>query len=161
MVAEDAEFMLGLLNQPSFLQYIGDKGVRTVEDAREYIRTGPIASYERFGFGLYITARRSDQTSLGICGLLKRDALSDVDIGFAFLPEFWGQGYALESAAAVLSHGRSSFGLTRIVAIVAPDNLGSIRLVERLGLAFERMVKLSDGGSELRLFALEHADTTT
>jgi RimJ/RimL family protein N-acetyltransferase len=117
----DAEFILALLNDPSFLRFIGDKGVRTVDDAREYISNGPLASYERFGFGLYLTERKDDGVPIGICGLLKREALKDVDVGFAFLPRFWSKGYAFESASAVMAYGRNVLGLS-IVAIISPDN---------------------------------------
>ena len=149
----DAEFILGLLNDPSFLRFIGDKGVRTLDDAREYISSGPIASYERFGFGLYLTARKDDDVPIGICGLLKRDSLMDVDVGFAFLPRFWSKGYALEAASAVMAHGRNVLGLTRIVAITSPDNEASIRLLEKLGMRFESMVRLSADSPEILLFA--------
>jgi len=151
----DAEFILGLLNDPSFLRFIGDKGVRTLEDARRYISEGPIASYERFGFGLYLTELRDDGASIGICGLLKRDSLEDVDVGFAFLPPFWSKGYAFEAASAVMAYGRSVLGLRRIVAITSPDNEASIRLLEKLGMRFESMVRLSEDSSEVRLFASE------
>jgi RimJ/RimL family protein N-acetyltransferase len=149
----DAEFILGLLNDPSFLRFIGDKGVRNVEDAREYIAKGPIASYERFGFGLYLTERKADRVPIGICGLLKRDSLEDVDLGFAFLPRFWSKGYAFESASAVMNLARSALELTRVVAIASPENEGSIRLLEKLGMKFESMVRLSEDGPEVRLFA--------
>ncbi|MEP7347533.1 MAG: GNAT family N-acetyltransferase [Gemmatimonadaceae bacterium] len=147
----DAEFILGLLNEPSFLHYIGDKGVRTLDDARAYIENVPLTSYARFGFGLYLTTLK-DGTPIGICGLVKRDALTDVDVGFAFLPAYWGHGYALESALAVLEHGKRDHGLTRIVAIANADNESSIRLLERLGLTFERAVRLTEGSSEVSLF---------
>ena len=153
LTLDDAEFILDLLNQPSFLRYIGDKGVRTLDDARAYLLNGPIASYDRFGFGLYRVGLRADGSAMGICGLLKRDALDDVDIGFAFLPPFWSQGYAFEAAGAVLAHARGALGLRRIVAIVSPDNAGSIRLLERLGLRFERMFRLTDDSPEIKLFA--------
>jgi len=149
----DAAFILGLLNDPSFLRFIGDKGVRTLDDAREYISSGPIASYERFGFGLYLTARKDDDVPIGICGLLKRDSLMDVDVGFAFLPRFWSKGYALEAASAVMAHGRNVLGLTRIVAITSPANEASIRLLEKLGMRFESMVRLSADSPEILLFA--------
>jgi len=151
----DAEFMLGLLNDPSFLRFIGDKGVRTLDDAREYILNGPVASYERFGFGLYLTALKGDRAAIGICGLLKRDSLKDVDVGFAFLPQFWSKGYAFEAASAVMAYGRNVLGLTRIVAITSPDNEASIRLLEKLGMRFEAMVRLSEESPEIRLFASE------
>jgi RimJ/RimL family protein N-acetyltransferase len=149
----DAEFIIGLLNDPSFLRFIGDKGVRTLDDAREYISNGPIASYERFGFGMYLTERKDDAVPIGICGLLKREALKDVDVGFAFLPQFWSKGYAFESASAVMAYGRNVLGLTRIVAITSPDNEASLRLLGKLGMKFESMVRLSAESPEIRLFA--------
>jgi RimJ/RimL family protein N-acetyltransferase len=148
----DADFILGLLNEPSFLQFIGDRGVRTLEDARAYIRNGPMASYDKFGFGLLLVATKEDGVPVGMCGLLKREALEDVDVGFAFLPAFWRQGYALEATSAVIAHGRTAFGLTRIVAITQPDNRGSIRVLEKLGLSFERMIKMSEDRAEIQLF---------
>lgn len=153
----DAEFILGLLNEPSFLQFIGDRGVRTLEDARAYIRHGPLASYATFGFGLLLVVRKADQVSIGICGLLKREGLPDVDVGFAFLPAFWRQGYAMEAASAVMDHGKAAFGLTRIVAITQPDNPGSIRILEKLGLRFERMVRMSDESAEIQLYGRDLA----
>jgi RimJ/RimL family protein N-acetyltransferase len=149
---DDAEFINELLNQPSFLRYIGDKEVRNNADAVRYIQTGPIASYERFGFGLYLVELKETGASIGICGLLKRDSLPDVDVGFAFLPSHWSQGYAFESASAVMTYGREVLGLRRIVAITSPDNDSSIRLLERIGLRFERLIKLSEDQSEVRLF---------
>jgi RimJ/RimL family protein N-acetyltransferase len=147
----DAEFILALVNEPSFIRYIGDKGVRTLEDARAYLLSGPIGSYQRMGFGLYLTLRKSDGVPIGMCGLLKRDTLPDVDIGFAFLPQFCRQGFALESAAAVVRYARTALGLSRLVAVTDPDNAASIRLLERLGLSFERLVRLSESGDELTL----------
>jgi RimJ/RimL family protein N-acetyltransferase len=149
---DDAEFIVELLNQPSFLRYIGDKGVRTNADAVQYIQTGPVASYERFGFGLYLVELKETGVPIGICGLLKRDSLPDVDVGFAFLPAYWSQGYALESAAAVMTYGREVLGLRRIVAITSPDNNASIRLLEKIGLRFERFIKLASDQPEVRLF---------
>jgi len=150
----DAGFILDLLNQPSFLRYIGDKGVRTLEDAVSYLRTGPMLSYERFGFGLYRVSLRDGDGPIGICGLVKREALDDVDVGFAFLPAWWSRGYAFEAATAVIAHAHD-LGIGRLVAIVSPDNAPSIALLERLGMRFERMVRLTDDAAEIRLFALE------
>ncbi|MEP6707831.1 MAG: GNAT family N-acetyltransferase [Pyrinomonadaceae bacterium] len=149
---EDAEFILRLLNEPSFLRFIGDKGVRTIDDARDYILNGPVHSYERFGFGLYLTELKEPQVPIGICGLLKRDSLKDVDVGFAFLPEFWRKGYAFESAAAVMAYGRDAFGLDRIVAITSPGNDESIKVLVKLGLRFEGTIKLSDDAPDIELF---------
>lgn len=149
---DDAEFIVELLNQPSFLRYIGDKAVRSSDDAVRYIQTGPLASYERFGFGLYLVELKETGESIGMCGLLKRDTLPDVDIGFAFLSSYWSRGYALESATAVMKYGREELGLRRIVAITSPDNDASIRLLEKIGLRFEGMIKLSEDQSEVRVF---------
>jgi len=122
LAADDAEFILELLNQPSFLQYIGDKGVRNTQDALRYIETGPVASYERFGFGLYLVELKDSGTPIGMCGLIKRETLPDVDVGFAFLPDYWSQGLAFEAASAVMNYGRQTLGLRRIVAITSLDN---------------------------------------
>jgi RimJ/RimL family protein N-acetyltransferase len=111
-----------------------------------------LASYERFGFGLYLVELNTTGAPIGLCGLLKRDTLPDVDVGFAFLPAFWSQGYAFESASAVMTYGRKVVGLRRIVAITSPDNHASISLLEKIGLRFERMIKLSEDQSEVRLF---------
>ena len=151
---DDAEFILELLNEPSFLHFIGDKGVRTLDDAREYILKGPVASYECHGFGLYLTVLKEGAVPIGMCGLLKRESLADVDIGFAFLPAFWSRGYAMESALAVKAYGLTVLGLKRMVAITNPDNQASIKLLEKLGLTYERMIRMSDDGPEIKLYAL-------
>jgi RimJ/RimL family protein N-acetyltransferase len=153
LVTTDAEFILGLLNQPSFLRYIGDKGVRTIDDARNYIVSGPRNSYERNGFGLWLVELRNTKIPTGICGLLKRDTLTDADVGFAFLPEFWSMGYAYESASAVMGYARNVIGLKRVLAITNPDNAGSIKVLEKIGLRFEKMIRLSESEPEINLFA--------
>jgi RimJ/RimL family protein N-acetyltransferase len=150
---EDAEFMLQLLNEPSFLRYIGDKGVRTIDDARKYILEGPIASYDRFGFGLYLTELKESRVPIGICGLLKRETLEDVDIGFALMPQFWKQGYALESATAIMAYARDVIGLSRLAAVTSPDNDNSISVLTKLGLEFQLLTKLADDAPEVKLFA--------
>jgi RimJ/RimL family protein N-acetyltransferase len=155
VVVEDSEFILELLNDPSWIRYIGDKGVRTLDEARDYILKTLVAMYERLGFGLYLTELKGESVPIGICGLIKRDSLEDVDIGFAFLPKFRRHGYAYESAAAVVEYGKRTFGLKRLVAITSPDNYGSARLLEKLGFSFERMVKLSEDSAEVSLFALD------
>jgi [ribosomal protein S5]-alanine N-acetyltransferase len=151
----DAEFILELVNDPAFLRFIGDKAVRSTDDARQYILAGPVASYERNGFGLWLVELNDSGQPVGMCGLLKRDTLPDVDIGFAFLPAFRSQGYAFEAASAVLDYGRSEFGLKRIVAITNPDNAGSIRVLEKIGMRFERMITAPEGASEIQLLASE------
>ena len=156
---DDDAFILELLNEPSWLRFIGDKGVRTLEDARDYIVKGPVAMYEREGFGLYLTQRKSDGARIGLCGLIKRDSLDDADIGFAFLPKYWTQGYAHESAAAVITYGRDILGLTPIVAITSPGNDASIRLLEKLGMTFQISVRLADDADEVHLYAQEGSPT--
>jgi [ribosomal protein S5]-alanine N-acetyltransferase len=152
MKVEDAEFIFELVNEAAFIRNIGDKSVRTLEDARAYILNGPVASYGKFGFGLYLVECREAASPTGICGLLKRDALEDVDIGFAFLEKFWGKGFAYESAAAVIEYGRNTLGLKRIVAITSPDNEGSIRVLGKIGLRFEKMIRMPGSDEDTRLF---------
>jgi ribosomal-protein-alanine N-acetyltransferase len=149
---DDAAFILELLNEPAFLRFIGDKGVRTLDGARDYMRKGPIDSYGRHGFGLY-AACLLDGTPIGICGLVKRDGLTDADVGFAFLSRHCAKGYAAESASAVLVHARQVLRMPRIVAITAPENRGSIAVLQKIGLQFEGMIRLEDLGPELKLFA--------
>ena len=148
----DAEFILELLNDPSFIRYIGDKGVRELDAARRYIVDGPVKSYEAHGFGLYLVELKMNRAPIGICGVLKRDTLPDPDIGFAFLPAYWNQGYAFESAAAVMRHARETLKLGRILAITSPDNEASGKLLGKIGLRFEETIRLSDDGPEVKLF---------
>ena len=152
--ADDAAFILELVNEPSFIQNIGDRGVRTLSDAVRYIETGPVASYARNGFGLYLVQLKESGESIGMCGLIKRAALEDVDIGYAFLPRFWSKGYAVEAARAVKEQARG-LGLKRLAAIVDPANTGSIRVLEKLGLVFEKTIKLSADDIDLKLFAID------
>lgn len=154
MQAGDAPFILRLLNDDAFLRYIGDRGVRNEDDARRYIAEGPVASYARHGFGLYVVERRADGVALGICGLLRREALTDPDLGFALLREHRRAGYAREAAAATLAHAREALGLARVVAIVAPANARSAALLESLGFVFERPVRITPE-EELDLFSVE------
>ena len=151
LVEDDAPFILELVNDPDWLRYIGDKGVRTLEDARRYIADGPATSYATHGFGLYHAARR-DGVPVGLCGLIRRDTLDDVDVGFAFLPDHRRQGYGVEATRAVLEHGVRDFDLRRIVAITSLDNEGSRRLLERVGFEFERLIDGPTVGERLRLF---------
>ena len=153
LAPEDAAFTLELLNEPAYLQFIGDRGVRSLEDARAYLSNGPIASYARFGHGLYLAVLKEGGVPIGMCGLIKRESLADVDVGYAFLPQYWSQGYASEATAAVMDYGRRTLGLKRIVAIVAPENYRSIKLLEKLGLQFEQMIRLSDDSEAIMLFA--------
>lgn len=150
---DDAEFIHGLVNEPSWLQYIGDRGVRTLDDARDYLRDGPMAMYARYGYGLWRVARRDDGAVIGICGLLKRDTLPDADIGFAFLPAYRGYGYAHEAAAATLAYGYGPARLPRILAIVSDANASSIRLLERIGFTYERRLTEAPYDGKTLLYA--------
>ncbi len=130
---EDAPFILRLLNEPSFIENIADKGVRTLEQARAYMEGGPLASYATHGHGLWLVEHQVTGNPMGMCGLIRRDTLPEVDLGYAFLPEFWGLGYATEAAAACVSWGRHTLGLRTLLAIVSPGNASSIRLLQSLG----------------------------
>lgn len=149
---DDAGFIIRLLNEPSFIRYIGDKGVRTGEDAKQYLLSGPIDSYDRFGYGLNMVELKESGEPIGMCGLVRREDLDDADIGFALLEQHWSQGYAAESAEAVMRQARETLNLQRIVAIVAPDNHSSIKLLEKIGLTFERMIRRGDDNKELKFF---------
>ena len=149
----DAPFILTLVNDAAWLRFIGDKNVRTESDARRYIEAGPAAMYAQRGFGLWLAERNEDGAPIGMCGLIKRDALPDVDLGFAFLPAYRGNGYAFEAARAAIDFAWARLGLARLVAITAPDNDDSVRLLERLGFRFERMLRLADDAPAVRLYA--------
>lgn len=150
---DDAPFILELLNEPSFIQNIGDRNVRSIDDACAYILNGPVASYAKNGFGLLLVVLKETREPIGMCGLIKRDTLEDVDIGYALLPKFWSRGYAVESALAVKAYAKDVIGLKRLIAITDPANKGSIRVLEKIGLRFEKMVRLSADDIELKLFA--------
>lgn len=145
LTEDDAPFILRLVNEPSWLRFIGDKGVRNLDDARRHLREGPLDMYARRGFGLYHVSTKHDGAPIGMCGLIRRDALPDVDIGFAFIPESWGNGYAVEAAQAVVAHARDDFGLKRLVAITSLDNSASMRVLEKIGFTFERVIGLTPG----------------
>lgn len=149
----DAGFILDLLNDPSFIRFIGDKGVRTVDDARNYILNGPVASYKQFGFGLYATELKDTGMPIGICGILKRETLPHPDIGFAFLSEYRNQGFAFEAAAATMRHARKTLGLDRVLAITTPDNEASAKLLRKIGMRYDRLIKLSADANEVKLFS--------
>ena len=150
-----AAFILELVNDPDWLRFIGDKEVHSLEDARRYLREGPLAMVARHDHGLACVERRGDATPIGMCGLIKRDSLDDVDLGFAFLPTGRGQGYAREAAVAVLAFGFETLGLRRIVAITDVDNVASARVLEAAGLRFERRIEANGDSKALHLFAIE------
>ncbi len=154
LTTADAPFIFELLNTPGWLQFIGDRGIKTEEDAINYLLIGPVKSYAENGFGLMLVKLKDDGTPLGICGLIRRAALDDVDIGFAFLERHTGKGYAAEAASATLNYGWQVLGLKRIVAITTADNLHSIRLLEKTGMHFEKKMFMVGDAEELLLFAI-------
>ena len=149
---EDDAFVFELLNEPAYLRSIGDKGVRSPEDARKYISIGPLASYAQHGFGLWRVALKDSDTPIGMCGLLKREGMEHTDLGYAVLARFHGQGYARESAATVLVHARNVLKLGTLQAVTTPENPASIGLLEKLGFRFDRMITLPGYDGERRLF---------
>ncbi|MBY6050214.1 GNAT family N-acetyltransferase [Cytobacillus firmus] len=153
LTPDDAAFILELLNEPAWIRYIGDKGVRTLEDAKNYILTGPMKMYSQFGFGLFLVERKEGSSPIGMCGLIKRDTLDNVDIGFAFLSRYQTQGYGFESASATLKYGHEQLDMERILAITSLDNHASSRLLEKIGMKYEGTIILDK--EELKLFASE------
>ncbi len=147
---DDAAFVLRLVNEPAWLRHIGDRGVRTLEDARGYIQQGPVEMYGRLGFGLFLVELKESAIPIGLCGLIKRGELEHVDIGFAFLAEYWGQGYAFESSSSVLSWARDVLGFSKILAITSQGNSASGKLLEKLGFRFKGLVRL--GAEDLKLY---------
>jgi RimJ/RimL family protein N-acetyltransferase len=151
--AIDAEFILQLLNGPAFIRFIGDRNVRSLDDARQYITLGPQASYQRHGFGLFLVEDKHSHAPLGICGLLKRDTLEDVDLGFAIASKYEGQGIAFEAATACLEFAQQCYALTRVVAITLPENERSLRVLEKLGFILERRMTMPGSTEEVLLLA--------
>ncbi|MBN8199729.1 GNAT family N-acetyltransferase [Bacillus sp. NTK034] len=153
LTPDDAAFILNLLNEPAWIRYIGDKGVRTLEDAKNYIVTGPMKMYSQLGYGLFMVERKEGNTPIGMCGLIKRDTLDNVDIGFAFLSTYQTQGYGFESASATLKYGHEQLDLKRILAITSLGNHASSRLLEKIGMKYEGTIILDK--EELKLFVSE------
>jgi RimJ/RimL family protein N-acetyltransferase len=151
-VEEDAATILKILNEPSFIENVGDKGVRTIDDAIAYLQNGPIASYAANGFGAYLVELKESGKPIGMCGLLKRAQFDDPDIGYTFFPEFWRQGFAAEAVAAVLDESRRTLGIDRIIAIVSPHNTPSSKLLEKLGFAFRETTNFQPSGDEVLLY---------
>lgn len=149
---DDAAFILELLNTPTWLQFIGDRNVHSIEDAENYLLNGSMKSYAENGFGFYAVVEKASELTIGMCGLIKRDTLPDIDIGFAFLPNLISKGFGFEIASATLDYALNVLKIKRIVAIVNPDNEKSIGLIKKIGMQFEEMIKFGDDGKELMLF---------
>ena len=150
---DDAAFVIRLLNSPGWLAYIGDRGVKTIAEAEAYLQEGPMASFEVNGFGLAMVVLKETGEGIGMCGLIKREGLSDLDIGYALLPGYMGKGYAFEIAAATVDYAKEVLGLSRLLAITDPKNVASIKLLEKLGMQFEQEVQLHPDDTLLHLFA--------
>jgi [ribosomal protein S5]-alanine N-acetyltransferase len=150
----DAPFILRLLNDPAFLRFIGDRGVRTEADARAYLAAGPIESYHRHGHGLYAATLRDNGAPIGMCGLVRRDFLDEPDLGFALLPEYRAAGYTAEASTGVIAHAREHMGLARLFAITSLDNVASIRLLGKLGFELKQRLRRPPTDEEINLFSL-------
>ncbi len=150
---DDAPFILELLNSESWLQYIGDRNIKTSEQAIQYLENGPLKSYRQHGFGLSLVEKKDDHTAIGMCGILQRDNLECPDIGFAFLPQYWGKGYAYEMASATLTYAKDTLKIPVIAAIVLPANRKSILLLEKIGLHFKKTFHLPNSREALWLYS--------
>ncbi|MGH7531732.1 MAG: GNAT family N-acetyltransferase [Gemmatimonadales bacterium] len=154
LAPEDAPFILELVNDPDWIRYIGDRGVHDLDDARQYITDGPMASYARRGFGLYLVTLRADALPIGICGLIQRESLPAPDLGFAFLPKFRGVGYAAEAAEAIVRLTPEIAGARELYAVVQPDNGRSFQLLDRLGFRPAGVTQLVPDGPQLALLSI-------
>ena len=153
LTLDDAAFILELLNTPTWLQFIGDRGVHSIEDAENYLRNGSLKSYAENGFGFYAVVETESKKAIGMCGLIKRDTLPDIDIGFAFVPNLISKGFGYEIASATLDYAFNVLKIKRIVAIVNPENEKSIGLIKKIGMQFEEMIKFGEEAKELMLFS--------
>jgi RimJ/RimL family protein N-acetyltransferase len=149
---EDAGLLLDVWNDPAFIRYVGDRGIRTLEDAAEAAAIGPLQLWERYGYGPFRVALRDTDTPIGICGLFRRESLDDPDLGYAVLPDFCGKGYAYEAATAVVNYAGSELGISRLIAIISPDNQASTGLIRKLGFEFERMHTMPGDDNAAQIF---------
>jgi RimJ/RimL family protein N-acetyltransferase len=153
LTVDDAEFILGLVNEPSFLANIGDKGVRTLEDAKEFILDGPWRRDQKPGYGQFMVELKPEMVPIGVCGLLYRQRIDVTDVGCAFLPKYWRRGFATEAASAVMDYGRTTLGVAKIVGLTSKDNLASIALLEKFGMRFEKTVNMTDDDPGTALYS--------
>lgn len=150
--ADDTAFIFQLLNTPGWLKFIGDRNIKSEEDARLYLVNGPLFSYHRFGFGPYLVELKDSAEPIGMCSLIKRDSLPDVDLGFAFLQAHMGKGYGTEVSLAMIAHARNDFGIKKLVAITSTTNLPSTNLLKKLGFSCEGTIVLPGETEELLFF---------
>jgi ribosomal-protein-alanine N-acetyltransferase len=150
----DAPFVLGLLNDPSFINNIADRNIRSLEETYGYIQSKILSSYDKNEFGLLLVELKNDHTPIGMCGLIRRDTLDDVDIGFAFLPAYWSKGYAIESALCVKNLAKDLYQLKRLVGITKKKNIASIKTLEKLGMKFEKTLRLPGESVDVELYGM-------
>ena len=151
----DAAFILALLNSPGFIENIGERGVRTEAEAAGYVRDRVLASYRDHGFGMWVVVEAKSGDLIGLAGLVKRDGLETPDVGYAFLPQAWGQGYAPEAAAGVLRHSRERLGLGKLAAITSPGNHASMAVLRKVGFAFQGMIRLPGADTDSTYFTID------
>lgn len=155
LIRDDAEFILRQLNEPSWLEFIGDKNVYSLNDAKKYIELAPMTMYQRYGFGLFLVCSKESSSPMGLCGLMKRDNLNDADLGYSFLPEYWNQGFALEAVKSILDYAKNTHQLSRILALSKSSNTPSIKLLNKVGFLFDRDLKLLEDEESLQIYQLE------
>jgi RimJ/RimL family protein N-acetyltransferase len=155
VTVDDAGLMLAVWNDPAFIENVSDRGIRTVDQAREAIESGAQKLFEDYGYGPYCMSLKSDGNLIGICGLFKRENMEDPDIGFGVLPDYCGRGYAGEAAAAVVDYARNTLGISVLTAIVSPTNAPSISLIKKLGMTFERMITMPGDDDAICLYSRE------
>ena len=155
LTADDAPILLAVWNDPAFIRHVGDRGVRTIAEARAAIEAGPLRLYADYGYGPFCMRLREEGVDVGICGLFHRDGLDEPDIGFAILPDYCGRGLGYEASAAVLDHARDALGLSSVTAIVSPQNRASIGLLQKLGMHYERPVRMPGEDHDVSLYRIE------
>ena len=150
---DDAPFILELMNTPGWLKFIGDRNIKTVSEARDYIKKNQLKCYEDYGFGYYKILLKSENLKpIGTSGLLKRDTLEHIDVGFSLLPNYYKKGYGFEAANTILNLAKTQFKIKTVCAITLPSNIASIRLLKKLGLSLKKEVKPFEDDETLLLF---------
>jgi len=155
LTLDDAELMLAVWNDPAFIRYVGDRGIRSIDEARVALEEGALKLFSDYGYGPFRVALITDDTPIGVCGLFRREGLDEPDIGFSILPEHWRKGYAHEAASAVVGHAMTDLRLGRLTAVVSPENVASVALIKKLGLQFERMHCLPGDDDDIAIYDIQ------
>ena len=150
---DDTNFIIELVNTPGWIKFIGDRNIRTEEQAKLYLQNGPLKSYDQNGFGLSMVELKNEKIPIGMCGIIRRDNLANPDIGFAFLPEYTGKGFAFEIANATMKYAKDILKLPVIFAITVSHNSSSIKLLKKIGLKFIQPIHFPDNPEELMLYS--------